>query len=557
MQLFCLISLVYLISNKEPSLKENERITFSESYDKNNAYYLINTENDYKEIKQLKKDEYVTSSGTYSYKWERQDINKSFYIMPIKSGTELYNDMTKYDSIYLNIYSKYKTQSEFIIIINCQERNPDYITSFMKYAYASHKIRINFVGWKKFNIKLKAFSTMYDPDFSRVSSVELKSSGWEMTPNNKTVLFIDKIFIAKSIYDFNMKEENIKDENYNTILDRLKYTFTYSLIDPSNTKVVTNRIQAFVKEAKNLNAKINKIGNPFNLTMTESSHMTNIYSKIRTIAIGYGSEGSEIYKNSSILENIVYLLDWVHDNYFSKRENVTFTGFNNWWDWEIGSPHRLLEALSILKDSLTQKQIYKYIEPIERYVPFPSRTMCGRFNTAFSCIFTGAFKKDYIKIATAVESIRECFDLVEISDGFYEDGSFIQHQYYAYQGGYGSDMLTAMSRISYSLEDTIFRLDEEIKDGQFTWIINSFLPVMYNGVYFDLVRGRSLSRDTKAKGTGIATIDSFTLMVEYFSNEKHIQYLKGLLKKLYISPDYSNYYINTLQINYFRKNEVR
>ena len=36
---------------------------------------------------------------------------------------------------------------------------------------------------------------MYDPDFKRVSTIELNTNGWEMTPNNKTVLFFDKILL--------------------------------------------------------------------------------------------------------------------------------------------------------------------------------------------------------------------------------------------------------------------------------------------------------------------------------------------------------------------------
>ena len=547
-----LIYFIFIISSKGLNSKELiERITYEETFDKDNTYFLINTEEEYKEIDKLTKNEVIKSSGSYTYKWERQDKNKSLYIMQLeKKGNDIvYKDMSNYDSIYLNIYSKYKTQSEFIILIHCQERFPDYITSFVKYCYASYKIRINFIGWKKFRIKLSAFSKTYDPDFKRVSSIELNTNGWEMVPNNKTVLFFDKILITKAKYNFNMKEDNIKDEYYSTILDRLKYTFTYTLKDPSNTNVVTNRINAFVKSAKDLINKINKGGKPFSLSFTQTSDMTAVYNNLRTIAIGYSVEGSDIYKDSSIFESIIYLLDYMHNNFFSKRESISFSGFNNWWDWEIGSPHKLIDTLSIIREDLTQDQINKYIEPIERYVPSPSLTMCGRFNTAYSCIFTGAFKKNYIKIATAIESFRECFEPVEISDGFYEDGSFIQHGYYAYQGGYGSDLLTAMTRISYSIENTVFQLDDEIKKGQYNWVINSFLPVMYNGAYFDLVRGRTISRDNKSKGTGIATIDSLSLMAEYFINEEHVNYLKGFLKRLYLLPEYANYYIYTLQIH--------
>ena len=208
-----LLNLLLIANLKEEKSKELiERLTYEQTYDKDNSYFLINTENEYKEINKLIKDENIKFSGTYTYKWERQDINKSFYIMPMKTGSNIYTDFSNYDSIYLNIYSKYKTQSEFIILIHCQERNPDYITSFMKYAYASYKIRINFKGWKQFIIKLSSFATTYDPDFKRVSSIELGSNGWEMVINNKTVIFFDKILITKAKYNFNMNKENIKDE---------------------------------------------------------------------------------------------------------------------------------------------------------------------------------------------------------------------------------------------------------------------------------------------------------------------------------------------------------
>jgi len=549
LKILFLICLLYLNTKGKLSEEIIERLTYKQTYDKENTYFLINTEDEYKEIKKLVKDENIKNSGTYSYKWEKQIINDSIYLMTKKTGEDKYIDMSKYDSIYLNIYSKYKTQSEFIIIINCQERTPDYITSFVTNSYASYKIRINFKGWKQFKINLSAFSTMYEPDFSRVSSIRLGTKGWEMTPNDKTILFFDKILITKAAYIFNMKEETINENYYSTILDRLKYTFTYTLSDPTNTKVVKDRINAFVKDAKNQNKIINKGGNPFNLTLTESNHMSTIYANIRRIAIGYSVEGSDIYKNKTILENIKYLLDFMHNNYFSKRESIKFSGFNNWWDWEIGCPQRLLDILSIIREDLTQEEINKYIEPIERYVPVPSLTMCGRYNTAYSCIFTGAFKMNYKKIAIAVESLRETFELVEISDGFYEDGSFIQHGYYAYQGGYGSDMFTAMSRITFSLDKTIFSIDNEMKKGQYNWVINSFLPVMYNGVFFDLVRGRTISRNGISKGTGIPMIDSLSLMVEYLNNDNQINYLKGFLKHLYLYPDYENYYIYNLQIH--------
>ena len=51
-------------------------------------------------------------------------------------------------------------------------------------------------------------------------------------PNKDTVLFIDKFFFTKQTYTFNMKESEISEDNYSTILKRFKY----SLLNSANIK---------------------------------------------------------------------------------------------------------------------------------------------------------------------------------------------------------------------------------------------------------------------------------------------------------------------------------
>ena len=97
-KLINIIGLLCLTSNQEL-----ERLIFEQTYDKDNTHFLMN-DDDYKDINKLIKDEYIIHSGTYSYKWERQDINKSLYLMLIKTGSDIYTDISHCDSIYLNIY---------------------------------------------------------------------------------------------------------------------------------------------------------------------------------------------------------------------------------------------------------------------------------------------------------------------------------------------------------------------------------------------------------------------------------------------------------------------
>jgi hyaluronate lyase len=222
----------------------------------------------------------------------------------------------------------------------------------------------------------------------------------------------------------------------------------------------------------------------------------------------------------------------MHENYYNRREEKIFSS-DNWWDWEIGTPENLLEGLVCISEDISQKLIDKYLEPINRYVPLPSMTMSNRINTAYSSIFSGVLQKDYKKIAISVENFRECFETVEKLDGFYDDGSFIQHNYISYLGEYGVEMMTALTIISYSLDESIFRLDEYMKKNQFNWIVNSFLPSMYKGGIMDLVRGRSIVRDIRGDQSGKMITNAMCLMIDYLENEEDINYLKPILKNFY------------------------
>ena len=62
------------------------------------------------------------------------------------------------------------------------------------------------------------------------------------------------------------------------------------------------------------------------------------------------------------------------------------------------------------------------------YFPFTANTIGSH------SIIAGILQKDYARVAISVEMLRETFENVEIFDGFYEDGSFIQHEIYGYIG---------------------------------------------------------------------------------------------------------------------------
>ena len=534
MKNLCVFSLlfIYIICiNLED--KKVDRLTFLQSYDQDLTNYIFNAEEEFVKHGFFEKDETITRSGKYTYKWANQDKNTYVNLdgfLPERNENG-YIDFTVYDSLYINIYSKEKTGSTFIIVLNCQERESN-AQSSSKNSYISYYLAMNFKGWKEFKIPLSEFSKKYSPELSKVTGLTFHSSGWSQVPDPTSVIYIDKFFFTKAKYDFNMAENDISEENYSSIIKRLISTLTSDTIDESKAKIPKDRVKALVREAKNNYENMNKEGLPFQYQMTKTGEMTSIYGKLSSIAIGYASDGEELYKDEKVLEALINALDYMNENYYNRRAENIFSN-DNWWDWEIGTAEYLIEILFCISEELPQKLIDKYLEPINRYDPLPSLTMSNRINVAYSSIFAGVLQKDFKRISISVELIRECFDTVEKLDGFYDDGSFIQHNYISYLGEYGVEMMTALTRISYSLDDSIFRLDEDMKKNQYNWIINSYLPALYNGGFMDLIRGRSISRDIRGDQSGKMMIIAMSLMIDYLEDEESKNYIGSIIKNFY------------------------
>ena len=528
-------NLNYINEKEEKQININNRLTYIESFDKETIYYLLNAEEEFKSIKNLGKNEIYTFSSSYSYEWISHTKNtnidlKKYLPTPNNEG---YRDMTNYDHIILNIFSKYNTCSKIVLIVYCQKRQPDSISS-MKFSYKRYHININFQGWKEIIIPYKSFSDGYGADLTKVSGFSINANGWGCIPNKDNELYIDKIYFAKKTYYFNIKESEISEDNYTIILRRFKYTLLNSgtIINEKNVNIV-KKLKSIIQKSIKIWKLMNKNGLPFNSPMQRSADMNNIYTNIKQMAMGYSIEGGELYKNKELFNDIIYSLDYMHDNYYTKRYQKIFSGFDNWWNWDIGIPQALVQILVFLKDELTIDQINKYLSPLNKYIPLPSMTMANRIDIAYSCIIAGALQKDYKRIAFSIEMLRICFNNVENGDGFYDDGSFIQHTVFAYIGGYGSALINAFSRITFSLEDTCFRFDDKMKEEQYNWIINSFIPFLYDGAFFDLVRGRGVVRKIKGQSTGLAVINSLFFVSKYLKNEKNLCFLKNYLKKLY------------------------
>ncbi|WP_238650462.1 polysaccharide lyase 8 family protein [Paenibacillus piscarius] len=228
-----------------------------------------------------------------------------------------------------------------------------------------------------------------------------------------------------------------------------------------------------------------------------------IISRLREMAITLRSPGSPCYKDAGLRDQITYGLEWL----YTHRYNEFCPPYGNWWFWEIGVPIALLETLLLMGEALDAEWVERLLLPVDKYVGDPA--LHARWFAAEVQPSTGAnlvwkvtasalaavIRQDGEGLLAARNALLPLFTYASEGDGFYEDGSFIQHNHYAYTGGYGVSLLQDLVRLMVWLHDTPWALPAAAQEMTARWMEHSFVPLMFRGVMPDMVSGREISRE--------------------------------------------------------------
>lgn len=233
-----------------------------------------------------------------------------------------------------------------------------------------------------------------------------------------------------------------------------------------------------------------------------SANITESYRRIETISKQVTQPASKYYQDKEVIRIAKNAMEWMNKNVYN--ENSSLQG--NWWDYEIGAPRAINNALSLMQAYFTQSEILRYTNPINYFVPDPYnfRVTLG---TPFKAlggnlidmgrvkIISGALREDGDIVSKSVESLQQAFEYAQPGEsGFYKDGSYIDHDNVALTGAYGSVLIDGLSQLlPVVLESELLPVSK--LDNLYNFIDNSFIPLMYKGEMMDMVRGRAISRE--------------------------------------------------------------
>ncbi len=264
--------------------------------------------------------------------------------------------------------------------------------------------------------------------------------------------------------------------------------------------------------------------------LEHSESVNDVYKQLRTMALAASTRGCPLYGIDELKAAVLDALDWLHEHGYNESKSRTAP---NWWHWQIGIPLHLNDIAVLLYDAIDQARLKRWMDTVDYFMPGVSMTGANRAWAAIIVGVRAVLVQDPAKAAEARDGLsgEGIFPYVTNGDGFYPDGSFVQHKRFAYTGGYGSSILRMVSDLMAILSGTPWEVSDPDQAHVWRWIYDSYQPLMFRGAMMDMVRGREIARHfSQDHAIGHAVIAS-VLRLSQIAPADHAQAFKAIAKR--------------------------
>lgn len=275
----------------------------------------------------------------------------------------------------------------------------------------------------------------------------------------------------------------------------------------------------------------------FSGSATEQSiDMRLSYERLQQIVLAYATTGSSMEADPDLLDVLLDALDWLYEH----KYNEVAAPIGNWFNWQVSSPLALNACAIMLYDDLSSQQLTNYTNAIGRHVPL-GHTGANRVWVAMNTALRAALVGDDRRLAAARDALSPVFRYVTAGDGFYTNGSFIQHARHPYTGGYGATLIANLSRLVYWLHGSPWEVMDPNAQNIFDWVTESYEPWLHRGSMMSGVRGRNISRYNQPDHlTGHEVVRSL-LWLAGMAEPNRAGELRGLVKHTVMADQYRNF----------------
>ncbi|HEI3014989.1 TPA: polysaccharide lyase 8 family protein [Staphylococcus aureus] len=370
--------------------------------------------------------------------------------------------------------------------------------------------------------------------WQKLSTITLLMAG-VITLSDGEFRSVDKHQIA--VADTNTQTPNY-EKLKNTWLD---VNYGYDKYDESNPDM-KKKFEATENEAKKLLSEMKTESGRTYLWEsskdidTKSADMTRTYRNIEKIAEAMNHPKTTL-KNDENKKKLKDALEWLHKNAYGKDPDKKVadlkTNFSksapqkntnlNWWDYEIGTPKSLTNTLILLNGDISSDEKKKYTAPIKTFAPKSDEILSSvgkaepakggnLVDIAKVKLLESIIEEDKDMTKNSIDSFNKVFTYVQSNstgkerNGFYKDGSYIDHQDVPYTGAYGVVLLEGISQMMPMIKETPFKETSQNDTILKSWIDDGFMPLIYKGEMMDLSSGRAISRENETSHSASVTV---------------------------------------------------
>ncbi|HFV7502081.1 TPA: polysaccharide lyase 8 family protein [Staphylococcus aureus] len=369
--------------------------------------------------------------------------------------------------------------------------------------------------------------------WQKLSTITLLMAG-VITLNGSEFRSIDKHQIA-------VADTNVQTTDYEKLRNIwLDVNYGYDKYDENNPdmkkkfEATENEAEKLLKEMKTESDRKYLWESSKDLD-TKSADMTRTYRNIEKISEAMKHKNTKL-KTDENKTKVKDALEWLHKNAYGKEpdkkvadltsnfKNKTSRNTNlNWWDYEIGTPRALTNTLILLQEDFTDEEKKKYTAPIKTFAPDSDKILSsvGKSEPAKGGnlvdiskvkLLESIIEEDKDMMKKSIDSFNTVFTYAQNSatgkerNGFYKDGSYIDHQDVPYTGAYGVVLLEGISQMMPMIKETPFNDSNQNDTTLKSWIDDGFMPLIYKGEMMDLSRGRAISRENETSHSASATV---------------------------------------------------
>lgn len=203
---------------------------------------------------------------------------------------------------------------------------------------------------------------------------------------------------------------------------------------------------------------------------------------------------SKYYGHDELQADLADAIVWINEDYLGKEHEL----YRKSWHWNIGLPKDMTDLYMLLYDYLDSDEIKEgmtfvaYEATPEDIMDFSAANLvdAGKSRIGAQLLF-----KNEQEVTRYMNMILDTLNYTKTGNGFYEDGSFVEHDNIAYTGSYGTVLLNGLGDLVDIFGGTSFDIESNPNMLKLYKILEeTYLPLMSSGGFMDNTRGRAISR---------------------------------------------------------------